>query len=166
MQIRKQRGFTLIELVVVIVILGILAAFAVPRFMGMEAEARAARVKSVSGNLRAAGTMARGKCLAHNRGAAGRVVVDGQNVTMIKGWPTSGTIERTLQAVWGWTATNPAAGSRRDASTNGGANCWVQYNQSAAAGAIPTIAFFAGTIGVAGVTEQTIARSLATECAT
>ncbi|HKT72384.1 MAG TPA: prepilin-type N-terminal cleavage/methylation domain-containing protein, partial [Steroidobacteraceae bacterium] len=37
-----QRGFTLIELVVVIVVLGILAAFAVPKFMGLENQARVA----------------------------------------------------------------------------------------------------------------------------
>ena len=42
MKIQKQGGFTLIELVVVIALLGILAAFAIPRFASLEREARSA----------------------------------------------------------------------------------------------------------------------------
>lgn len=143
--IKQQRGFTLIELVVVIVILGILAAFAVPRFMGMEGEARASAVRSMGGTLMAAASMARSKCQAQGCGPAGTVVVEGQNVTMVAGWPNRGTVELALQTTEGFTPADFGATSRRFTKLGGSATCWVQYTE-AAAPAAPTIAY-----GVAGV---------------
>lgn len=47
-----QQGFTLIELVVVMVILGLLGAVAVPKFMDITSDAEAASVKNILGSLR------------------------------------------------------------------------------------------------------------------
>lgn len=60
------RGFTLIELVVVIAIVAVLAAVALPRFAGLQRDARVGHLTSVRGAVAAASTLAHAKVLARN----------------------------------------------------------------------------------------------------
>jgi MSHA pilin protein MshA len=136
----SQSGFTLIELVVVIVILGILAAFAVPRFMGLETEARIAALKSMAGTLRSAATMAHGICMARSCVNGQTLTIEGQDITFANGYPNAATVGRLIQSMDGFT--QPAGTPQRFQKTGAREqnNCWVQYD-AAAAGGIPNVRF-------------------------
>jgi MSHA pilin protein MshA len=89
MNSRNQAGFTIIELVVVIALLGLLAAVALPKFADLTTEARAASVDGVQGGFTAAVQIAHSKWLAGGTGVAGPVALDGATVIVnASGWPT------------------------------------------------------------------------------
>jgi MSHA pilin protein MshA len=147
-----QRGFTLIELVVVIVILGILAAFALPKFMGLEKQARAASLKALEGSLRSSAAMAHSIWLAN--GSPATITIDGTPtpITITRGYPNLATIDDTIDASAIDTTTTPtgpagkfryAAGAGRftlnGRSGTAATNCTVTYTVPATLGDSPTI---------------------------
>lgn len=80
---KSQSGFTLIEMVAVIIILAIMAATALPKFSNLTGEARLASVQGLAGGLRSAAALAKAKWLAAQSVNQQNVDMGGTNVSVI-----------------------------------------------------------------------------------
>ena len=164
---RAQAGFTLVELVTVILILGVLAAVALPRYADLQGKAREAKVKAVAGSIKAASGLVKASAMASNISCGTASVtgsttpaapaLEGLTVDLNHCYPqalgsfTTGVLgAANVAAADGWTVSATAgevggatAGSKvviqlSDATTP--ANCSISYTAAANGTTPPVIA--------------------------
>ena len=147
---KLQKGFTMIELIMVIVILGILAAVALPRFYDLQTDARKAKADAILGTIRSASAIAHSAALVNGMTAAAgvtqKVTMEGQTVYLDYGYPkgdaTGIVLAANISAANDGVTIDTATADKVVIDINGGTagSCTVTYDWTGhAAGAAPAI---------------------------
>ena len=157
---RNNGGFTLIELIVVIVILGILAVTAAPKFVDLQSDARLATLNGMKAAINSAVSLTYGKSLVKGveKDPTGKKVsINGEEVEVCYGYPCAeaAKIQKVLDigdfkactagvaGDWCFEDGADSASSIKIFVANGyssGSKCYVEYTQPDASGKAPTVA--------------------------
>lgn len=139
---KRSAGFTLIELVIVIIILGILAVTAAPKFLNLQGDARESTLKGMKAAMESSASIVYSKAVIKGlEKSSGSVStgVSGADITIVNGYPTADAagIGATLDGLDDWT---PSSADATYTLTPKGApdTCTVTYKE-AASGARPEI---------------------------
>ena len=152
---KKQQGFTLIELIIVIVILGILAVTASPKFLDLQGDANASAIQGVDGSVNGAMNIIYGKAVIAGiqKAATNSITVNGDTIATVFGYPAAtaaGIVEALEISVADLSASPAATANTSDFNFNvvAGAGAVIYANGSTA-----PAAFVAGN-GTAGDTND------------
>ncbi|MFW1058130.1 type II secretion system protein [Vibrio parahaemolyticus] len=134
---KRQGGFTLIELVVVIVILGILAVTAAPRFLNLQDDARKAVNQGLKGAIDGAAGIVYGKAAIEGKETKTANDTKVEDVTVYLGYPTADAdgIGKAVQGLndskdWVLIATSPRTDATGDNPANGTAGTVTYASES------------------------------------
>lgn len=137
----SSKGISLVELVVAVTVVGMLAAFAVPRFTHLENNVRASEVATLSAKLRSAAAAAHAQYL-RSGARLSSVTLEGRAVQLKNGYPdaTSNGIRRAIVDASEFTATStPTSVTYSKSGAPAAALCAVTYVASPAASSAATI---------------------------
>jgi MSHA pilin protein MshA len=128
--IKRQSGFTLIELIIVIVILGVLSAFALPRFADLGVNARVSTINGVAGTMKSAAAIAHSQWIVDGNTSSTSVTLDGAAIDMSFGYPTMAgvLVASQISGTDFDTSTTPGSVFINGAPTE--ADCSVSYNEA------------------------------------
>lgn len=141
---QTQAGFTLIELVIVIAIIGILAAYALPKFASLQGDARLAKMNGALASMKSSAAMAHAMLLARGVDAnftgtpSPAIVVEGTTVVYVNGYPDAASIVALAglaapdYVTSGLTAPTIAAPDATHTGVGSNPNCTIGYVAAAA----------------------------------
>tara|TARA_R110000764_G_scaffold69924_7_gene144575 strand:- start:687 stop:1220 length:534 start_codon:yes stop_codon:yes gene_type:complete len=164
--LNRQTGFTLIELIIVIVILGTLAVTAAPKFLDLSGDANAAVLKSVGGAMQSAGKLVYAKAAIQglNNSELGAVDLNGDGVSDIEtryGYPSgsrnngiSKAMRDSFETDWIWStdyqrtkvyltfaSLTHTSGAYVNQVPIVATNCYLIYYRAVSVGLSPTIEY-------------------------